>query len=187
MGVLATVAEAGDYDDALYGILLFLHIICAIVGFGSVMLNGVYGAQAAKHQGAGGVAIGEANFFVGKIAEYFIYAVFVLGILLVLVAEENTIEWGQAWVWLSILIYIVAIGFSHSQQIPNAKKMNELAAELVAAGPPPEGAQGPPPQVVQMEAIGKKLAAGGAFLNVAVLVILYLMIFKPGLPLITRG
>jgi len=182
MGLLATVSEAGAYDDALYGLLLFLHIISAIAGFGGVMLNGLYGAQAAKRPGPGGLAIGEANYAVSKVAEYFIYAVFVFGILLVLVAEDDTIEWGNTWVWLSILLYVIATGFSHGQQIPNARRMNELAAELVAAGPPPEGAQGPPPQVAEMEATGKKLAAGGAFLNLMLVVILYLMIFKPGFP-----
>ena len=60
--------------------------------------------------------------------------------------------------------------------------INELAEQLVNAGPPPEGAQGPPPQVAQMEALGKKLAGGGIFLNLMLLAVLYLMIFKPGFP-----
>jgi hypothetical protein len=33
-----------------------------------------------------------------------------------------------------------------------------------------------------MEATGKKLAAGGTFLNLMLLAIIYLMIFKPGFP-----
>ena len=126
------------------------------------------------------MAVGEANFFVSKVAEYFIYAVFVFGILLVLAARENTVEWADFWVWGSILLYVIAIGFSHGVQIPNARRMNVLAAELVAAGPPPEGAQGPPPQVAEMEATAKKLAMGGTFLNLSLAVILFMMIFKPG-------
>jgi uncharacterized membrane protein len=179
MAVLATVAELGG-NDTIYGVVLFLHILCAIAGFGGVMLNGLYGAEAGKRPGPGGLAIGQANYAVSGVAEKFIYAVFVLGIALVFLAENDTIEFGDSWVWLSILLYVVAIGFSHSQQIPNARKMNELAEELVNAGPPPEGAQGPPPQVAQMEAVGKKLAGGGIFLNLMVLAVLYLMIFKPG-------
>ena len=111
MGVLATVVEGGAVDDGLYGFLLFLHIVLAIFGFGAVVLNGLYGAEAKKRPGPGG-----------------------------------------------------------------------LAEELNSGGPPPEGAQGPPPQVAQMEEIGKKLAAGGAFLNLMLLAIIYLMIFKPGWP-----
>jgi hypothetical protein len=180
MGVLATVFELGQQDDALYGLLLLLHIVCSIVGFGAVVLNGVYGAESKKRPGPGGLAIGQANLAVSKIGEYFIYAVFVFGILLVLVAEEGSIEWGDTWVWLSILLYVIGIGVSHGFQQPNARRMVALAEELVSAGPPPEGAQGPPPQVAEMEATGKKLAVGGATLNLILLVILYLMVFKPG-------
>ena len=180
MGLLATVVELGS-DDPLYGFLFLLHILCAIFGFGAVVLNGVYGAESKKRPGPGGLAIGQANLAVGKIGEYFIYAVFVFGLLLVLTAENDTIEWGDTWVWLSILLYIAAVGFSHAYQQPNAKRMVALAEELVNAGPPPEGAQGPPPQVAEMEATGKKLAIGGGILNLALVLILYLMIFKPGL------
>jgi uncharacterized membrane protein len=181
VNVLATVAEAGS-GDSLYGLLLFLHIACAIFGFGAVVLNGLYGAEAKKRPGPGGLAVSEANFAVSKVGEYFIYAVFVFGILLVLTAEDNTFDFADTWVWLSIVLYVIALGFSHGVQTKNAKRMNELAAEMVNAGPPPEGAQGPPPQVAQMEAIGKQLAMGGAFLNVMLLAIMYLMIFKPGWP-----
>jgi hypothetical protein len=180
VGVLASVFELGQQDDALYGLLLFLHIICAIVGFGAVVLNGVYGAESKKRPGPGGLAIAQANFAVTKSGEYFIYAVFVFGFLLVLVADEDAIGFGDTWVWLSMLIYLAAIAFSHAWQLPNGKKMIALAEELNSAGPPPEGAQGPPPQVAQMEETGKKLAMGGAILNIALLLILYLMIFKPG-------
>ena len=58
MGVLATVVELGGSDDSLYGFLLLLHIVCAIVGFGAVVLNGLYGAESKKRPGPGGLAIG---------------------------------------------------------------------------------------------------------------------------------
>jgi hypothetical protein len=182
MGVVGTVVELGGSDDNLYGFLLLLHIACAIVGFGAVVLNGLYGAESKKRPGPGGLAIGQANLAVSKVGEYFIYAVFVLGILLVLVADDGAVEFSDTWVWLSILLYVIAIGFSHGFQQPNAKRMVALAEELVNAGPPPEGAQGPPPQVAEMEETGKKLAGGGAFLNLMLLAIIYLMIFKPGFP-----
>ena len=181
MGVLATVVEGGAVDDGLYGFLLWLHIVLAIFGFGAVVLNGLYGAEAKKRPGPGGLAISQANLAVGKVGEYLIYGVFVVGILLVFAAEDDTIEFGDTWVWLSILLYVIAIGFSHGVQQRNAKQMVALAEEL-NAGPPPAGAQGPPPQVAQMEELGKKLAAGGAFLNLMLLAIIYLMVFKPGWP-----
>jgi hypothetical protein len=50
-------------------------------------------------------------------------------------------------------------------------------------GPPPEGAPagGPPPQVAQLEAHGKKLGTFGPVLNIIAVVIIGLMIWKPGL------
>ena len=93
--MLATVVELGG-NDTLYGVLLFLHILCAIVGFGPLMVNGLYGREASKRPGPGGLAIGQANFAVSKVAEYFVYAVFVLGVLLVLTAEGDVIGFYHA-------------------------------------------------------------------------------------------
>jgi uncharacterized membrane protein len=166
----------------LYDLLLFLHIFAAIVGFGTVFFNGLYGAQAKQRPGPGGVAIGEANFAVTMVAEWFIYSVPITGILLVL-AQGNLEIWkfSQLWVWLSIVLYVVALGISHGNQIPSSKRMNALSKELAAAGPPPEGAQGgPPPQVVEMEALGKRLETGGMALTLLLVVILGLMVWKPG-------
>ena len=53
--------------------------------------------------------------------------------------------------------------------------------ELVAGGPPPAGAAGgPPPQVAQLEANGKRMAMLGGMLHLALVAILVLMIWKPG-------
>ena len=164
-----------------YKIVFVLHMLAVIVGFGTVVLNGIRGAEAKKRPGPGGLAIGESGFKVNSIAEYFIYAVPVFGIGLVLMSD-GTWGFGQTWVWLTLALYVVGIGVSHAVLIPSEKRMNVLAAELVAAGPPPAGAPagGPPPQVVEMEGLEKKLAAAGTFLNVLVVVAVALMIFKPG-------
>ncbi len=61
--------------------------------------------------------------------------------------------------------------------IPGHKRINALLAEM-EQGPAPAG--GPPPQVVELQAIGKKMAAAGATLNVFVVVFLVLMVWKPG-------
>jgi hypothetical protein len=50
--------------------------------------------------------------------------------------------------------------------------------EMVAAGPP--ATPGPPPQATEMEALGKRVAATGGTLNVLLVVILVLMVFRPG-------
>jgi hypothetical protein len=167
-------------DTTAYKIVLLLHILCAIVGFGTVFLNGLYGREAKRRPGPGGLAITEANLTVSGIAEYFIYAVFILGLALVGMSDKAW-TFGQTWIWLATVLYLVGIGISHGVLFPNAKRMKELSAELVAAGPPPEGAPpGPPPQVVEMERRGKTLGAASTALHLLLVVILVLMIWKPG-------
>jgi uncharacterized membrane protein len=167
--------------DFVYDALLWLHILCAIVGFGGVLLNALYGAQAKQRPGPGGLAISEANFFVSGIAQYFIYGVFVFGFLVIAVSEDPAELGEQTWVWLSIVLYVVALGISHGVVKPTAKKMIALQQEMVSAGPPPADAPpGPPPQVAQMEVLGKKMGTFGPVLSILFLVILYLMVFKPG-------
>jgi uncharacterized membrane protein len=163
-------------DSGLYKTLLVLHILTAIVGLGAVMLNGIYAAQAARRPGAPGRAVSEANFAVSSIGEYFIYAIPVFGILLVL-ASDKAWKFSQTWIWLALLVYVVAIGISHAILIPGHKRVNALLAEMEQV---PATAGGPPPQAAELESLGKRMAAAGATLNVFVVIFLILMIWKPG-------
>jgi hypothetical protein len=171
----------GTIDGGFYKFVLVLHILCAIIGFGAVFLNGIYGQQMKVRLQSGRIseAIGifEANELVSKIGEYFIYAVFVLGFG-VLGLSDSAWKFSQTWVWLSVVIYILAIGLSHGVLMPAVKRMGVLMHEM-AAGPPPAG--GPPPQAAEMASIGQKLGVVGPILDLAMIVILFLMVWKPGL------
>jgi hypothetical protein len=59
--------------------------------------------------------------------------------------------------------------------------MGVLMAELNAGGPPPAGASGPPPQAVELEERGKRAGLYGGISNLAWVVVLILMVWKPGL------
>jgi uncharacterized membrane protein len=109
--------------------LLVVHLLTVVVGIGSVMLNGVYGAQAKKAGPNGGNAIVRANFEVTKIAEIFIYLTPVTGILLVI--KNEAYDFSDTWVWSSIVLYVLAVGNAHMNLLPGAKKMIELTQ-----GPP---------------------------------------------------
>jgi hypothetical protein len=94
----------GAYDDGVYKTVTVLHILCAIVGFGAVMFNAVYGNEVKKRPGPEGMAIFDANDKVSRIGEAFIVAVFVLGFVLVLLSDD-LFEFDQTWVWLSMLLF----------------------------------------------------------------------------------
>jgi uncharacterized membrane protein len=166
----------GAYGTDAYNVVKVLHILCAIVGFGGVTLNGLYGAQAKRRGGREAVAIGESVYRVSIIAEYFIYAVFVLGIALVAMGN-NIFDFGQTWIWLSMTLYIVGLGLSHGVLRPRVRRLNALMADVAGGtGPPTEA------QAAQLEAIGKQLATTEAALNLLLVVILVFMVFKPGGP-----
>ena len=166
----------GGLNSGIFKALLVLHILSAIVGLGAVMLNGLYAAQSQKRPGPAGRAVSEANYAVSNIAEKVIYLIPVFGILLVL-ASDSAIKFSTTFVWLSLVLFIAALGVSHAVLIPGHRKINAMLLEM-EQGPPPAG--GPPPQLAQIQALGKAQAAAGASLNVIVAVILILMIWKPG-------
>jgi uncharacterized membrane protein len=168
------------YGSDAYKIVLTLHILCAIVGFGAVFLNGLYGQQAKSRKGPEGLAISEANLLVSKVGEYFIYAVFLLGVALVLIGDDVW-GFGDAWIWLSMLLFLVALGISHGLMQPRVNRLVDLQRQLVSGGPPPGGATGPPPQVLEMEKIGKQMGIIGPVLNLFMVAVLVLMVFKPGM------
>jgi uncharacterized membrane protein len=167
----------GEGISGYYNVLLVLHILSAIIGLGSVMLNGLYLSQAQRRPGPAGRAVSEANFAVSSVGEYFIYAIPVFGILLVL-ASHDAFKFSQAWVWMSMVLYVLAIGLAHSILIPGHKKINALLAEMEQAQ---TVASGPPPQATQIEALGQRQAAAGTALDLFVVIFLVLMIWKPGL------
>jgi uncharacterized membrane protein len=166
------------FGSDAYKIVLVLHILCAIVGFGTMIFNGIYGAQAKARRGAEGLAIVQANTLVSGIAEWFIYAVFVLGILLVVIGD-NVFDFGQTWIWLSMIVFVAALGVSQGLLRPRVNRLEALMQEVVDAGPP---VGGPPPQAAQMERLGRQIGQIAPLLHLSLIVILVLMVFKPGGP-----
>ena len=166
-----------------YKFVLVLHLVTAIVGFGGVTIAGIFGAKAARRGGREGQAIAETTMDVTEHwAEWFVYAVPVFGILLILLSEDVW-KFSQAWISLSFLLYLVALGIVHAAHLPNIRRMNALGAELAAGGATVAGAGGgPPPQVAEIERRGRLAGLLGAALNVIWVVIVFLMVWKPGFP-----
>jgi uncharacterized membrane protein len=167
---------AADRFSTSYKIVLLLHLLSVIFGIGTVVLNGIYAAQAQKRPGAPGRAVSEANFFVSNVAEKIIYTIPIWGLALVGMSDDAW-KFSQVWIWLSLVLYVVAIGISHAVMIPGHKRINELLAEMETTAPPAGGA---PPQVAEIQQLGQKQAQFGAALDLIVVVLVLLMIFKPG-------
>ncbi len=155
-------------DGDLYNVVLVLHILAAIIGFGGMFIAGFYGNESRNLPGREGLAVAETTLKVtGQIPTVAVCAVPILGILLILMSED-AIKFSAMWVSLSFLLYFVLMGLATGIQVPTIRKMVAMRA----------GADGA--SSMQVQAMGKKVATVGAIVNVLWVVILILMVFKPG-------
>ncbi len=161
--LLATTASTA------YKFVLVLHILAAILGFGSVMLNGVYASEVRRRPGPEGAAIADANYRVSfGVAMWFIYAIPVLGIALVGMSDKAW-KFGQTWVWLSLVLWFALVGLVHGVHRPNVRQLDALVGS--GSG-----------DVAEMERRGRLASTMGAVLSLIVVATLVLMVFKPGAP-----
>jgi len=155
-------------DEDLYNLVLVLHILAVIIGFGGMFIAGFYGNEARDRPGPEGLAVAETTLKVtGRFPSIAVGAVPILGILLILMSDD-TWKFSEAWISLSFLLYIVLMGLATGIQVPAIRKLVALRS----------GAQGA--QSGEMQALGKKAATVGAIVNLLWVVILVLMVFKPG-------
>jgi uncharacterized membrane protein len=155
-------------DGDLYKLVLVLHILAVIIGFGGMLISAFYGNEARNRPGREGLAVAETTLKVtGLIPTMAVYTVPILGILLVLLSDD-TWKFSEAWVSLSFVLYIVLIALAVSIQVPAIRKMVALRS----------GAEGAQP--LEMQALGKKVATVSGIVNVLWVVVLFLMVFKPG-------
>jgi predicted permease len=168
-------------DSGLYQAVLFLHILTAVVGFGSTFVWPMLSAKAR--------ATGDPGFMLRMseivdeaghvLTSPFIWASGAFGLLLVVFGATNDpafIEFSDLWVTIAMTLYLVALGVSLGLHSPNLKRMLALQREMAAAGPPQGG---PPPQLAELQDRGKKAAMFGGILHLLFVLILLDMVVKP--------
>jgi uncharacterized membrane protein len=151
--------------------LIFLHIFSAIVAFGPTYAFAIYGAQGAKEpQHANFIA--RANHLVSdRLVFPIVLSMPVTGILIILASGRDLTK--SAWLAAAIVLYVFAVLYSYFVQRPAILRI----IELTSTPPPPGSTGGPPPEVV---ATGAKIRRGGMILGLTVIVIVFLMVVKPG-------
>jgi uncharacterized membrane protein len=155
-------------DTNLYNLVLVLHILAVVIGFGGMFISGFYGNEARNRPGREGLAVAETTLKVTSLAPTMaVYSVPILGILLILLSDD-TWKFSEAWISVSFLLYIVLLVIAITQQVPAIRKMIALRS----------GAEGAQP--LEMQALGRKAAMYGTIVNVLWVVVLILMVFKPG-------
>jgi hypothetical protein len=146
-----------------FKVLVTLHVLCVMGGFGAVAYNALYASLARRRTDGSGAAVLEVNSLVSGFAELLIYAAFLFGIGAV-TASSKTIKFSDAWVSAAFAIYLVDIGILHGW----IRRHQKAYAKAVADGGD---------NVKQLE---QKVGFGWGAFNLLVVVAVYLMVFKPG-------
>lgn len=113
-------------DENLYRLVLVLHILTAIVGFGGMLACGLYINEVPRLSGRTGKALVDATAVVGRIPMAAFCAAPVLGIMLVWLSDDLW-KFDQAWISGSFLAYIALIIIALTVQVPTMRKLRAHA------------------------------------------------------------
>ena len=144
--------------DDFYNVILLIHIVSFLVGFAPAVLNPLLERHFAANGGdevirnwAGFSSTYTQRFGLGALG-----VLFVTGILMI-VLSEDVFEFSQTWISLSFLVWFAIAGVVSAMILKGERQ--------VAAG----------------DMAGRALVEkGGKIASVLTVVMLYLMIFKPG-------
>lgn len=158
-----------------YHVLVMLHLLCVIGGFGALAYNALYMSLAQRRPAGGTGAILEVNTLVSGLAEILIYAALLFGIGAV-ASSHSTVKFSQAWVSAAFGVYLAAIAVLHGW----IKRHQRLYAAVVAkleSGSDPSSTE---KDVAELKSLEKRVGFGWGVFNVLVIAAVYLMVFKPG-------
>ncbi len=158
-------------ESAIYRIVLLLHIVTAIVGFGGVIAHGAYNARAFASKAGEAAVLLRNTQAVTKIAHYSLYALFLLGIVLIALSD-SAISFAAPWISASFVVWFAVIGVAHGMVRPAVTALTERASEL-----PPDTDMSADETVT---GIAKKLAVGEGVTQLLLVVALFLMLWQPG-------
>jgi uncharacterized membrane protein len=154
----------------LFRILLFLHVLGAIVAFGPGFVSMVVGPMVAREPQ-------HANFYARsqllaarRVITPVSISMAITGVLMILVRGWTNIVGTTHWLELAIALYVVAVVISMVVMAPAGQKLVELTST------PPAPGQGPSPE---LPATARRVRLTGMALSALVIVIAFLMVTKP--------
>jgi uncharacterized membrane protein len=162
-----------------FKILVLLHVICVIGGFGGLAYNALYLSLAQRRPGGGTSAVLEVNRMVSGLGEALVYAAIVFGIGAVGTSHKH-ISFGDAWVSAALAVAVIDVGILHGWIRPNQRKYASVVGELEKPLVDGETAEDRVGAVGTLQALERKVGIGWGAFNALVIGAVYLMVFQPG-------
>jgi uncharacterized membrane protein len=158
----------------LLALVLFLHVMGAIVTFGPTFIFPIIASQAQKSPPNGAFAAALSELIERRVVIPGAIVQGITGVLLILILGVNPLT-DAPWRWLlpAIVLYLIAILFAIFVQARNAEKMVHLTSSIAPGGPPPAET------IAEIQKTGQALQRGGMLLSLLVVLIVILMVTKP--------
>jgi predicted integral membrane protein DUF2269 len=160
---------------SLFPWFLFAHVLGAIVAFGPTFSGPIIGRMGGAERAHGNFAM-RLSLRLARVQ--ILPLAIVQGITgLGLIVTGNIDVLKLPWLMVSIVLYLIAIGFAIFVQIPRARRIIAMTTPPTGAtapsGPPPGG---PPPELAGLITNARR---GGLLLIGLVSAIVFLMVVKP--------
>lgn len=160
----------------LFTLLLFVHILGAIIAFGPSFAFSIIGTMGGKEPMHANFALRVTH----RIAHGLLWPLALLqgltGIGLFLTIPGGIDLTKALWLDIAVVLYLFALGFSYFVQTPGLVKLIEMSSTPPPPPAPGAAPSGPPPAFM---ALVKKSQQGGMLLGLLVVVIVFLMVTKP--------
>lgn len=153
-----------------HNVVLFIHILAVVVGFGVVFTYPLLDAYARRSNVVDLVALHRFQVFLtSRLIQPALLVILLAG--LYLATDDRGFSLGDPWISATFAILIVIGGLAGAIIGPTEKKLLALAQRELKQGQKPSDAY-------EHEAI--KLARFGGFASLLIVVALFLMVTKPG-------
>jgi hypothetical protein len=170
----------------LFPILLFLHVLGAIVALGPALAFPVIGAAAGREPAHGNFATRLMHVLDDRVVIPFILSTAVTGAAMIWARNLPLFAAAYRWLLVALVVYVVALVFSVFVQRPTVLRVIALtggfpgagAAPAAPTGDPGRPAGGPPPELI---AATNRSRRNGMVLAALSVTITFLMVVKPGL------
>jgi uncharacterized membrane protein len=144
------------YLDTGYKIVLLIHIVAVLVALAPAVAHPVMYEFEKRREDGDLAALGQRMAAASRVYGIALVIAGIVGIGLISMSDD-VIAWGDTWIWLSLVLWVALNGALHGLMLPAEK----------ALGAGEDGAQ-------------KRIETVGPILVVLALVLLYLMVVKPG-------
>ena len=153
----------------LFPYLLFLHVLGAILAFGPTFAYSIMGAMAGREPQHANFSIRQVDAISTRLGYPLAILQGVTGVLLILSVNMDLMS--RAWLAVAIVLYVIALVYGLTVQRNAVHHLIELTSTPPAPGTPPNP---------EIPATVQKIRRGGMILGPIIVVIVFLMVVKPG-------